>query len=105
MTALGESRQLAAEKEKEVVKAVSNILTKTGTVIENVTTIDTSFKDLFNDRIKFFDKLRSPLKEHESTKIIYVYISNVVAGINRFIAEQQKIHDDIIKALEPPPSE
>ncbi|KAH6585018.1 hypothetical protein BASA61_007090 [Batrachochytrium salamandrivorans] len=103
MTALRESRQLIDKKGREVTGAVSNILTKTGTVIENVNTIHTSFKDLFNSRIKLFTLLGSPLKDFESTKILYGYISNVVTSIDKFLTDQQKIHDDIIKALGPPP--
>ncbi|KAH9274943.1 hypothetical protein BASA83_002655 [Batrachochytrium salamandrivorans] len=89
--------------EGEVVKAVSNILTKTGTVIENVNTINTSFKDLFDSRMKLFTLLGSPLKDSEAGKILYGHISNVVTSLGKFVADQQKIHDDIIKALGPPP--
>ncbi|KAH6599333.1 hypothetical protein BASA61_002589 [Batrachochytrium salamandrivorans] len=66
-----ESTKLSSEKEGEVVKAVSNILTKTGTVIESVNTIHTSFKDAFHSRAKPFILLGSPLKGFESTKILY----------------------------------
>ncbi|KAH6589386.1 hypothetical protein BASA50_010081 [Batrachochytrium salamandrivorans] len=104
LTALRESRQLIDKKEREVTGAVSNILTKTGTVIENVNTIDTSFKDIFNSRIKLFTLLGSPLKDFESTKILYGYICYVVTSLGKFLTDQQKIHDNIIKALEPPPS-
>ncbi|KAH6576735.1 hypothetical protein BASA60_004369 [Batrachochytrium salamandrivorans] len=102
MTALRESRQLIDKKGREVTGAVSNILTKTGTVIENVNTIHKAFKDIFNSRIKLFTLLGSPLKDFEATKILYGYISNVVTSIGKFLTDQQKIHDNIIKALEPP---
>ncbi|KAH6590740.1 hypothetical protein BASA61_005161 [Batrachochytrium salamandrivorans] len=104
MTAFGDSAHLTEEKEREVAKAVSNILTKTGTVIENVTTIHTSFVDIFASYMWLFDKLRSPLKEFESTKILYKNLSNAMTSLGKFLTEQQKIHDNIIKALEPPPS-
>ncbi|KAH9273508.1 hypothetical protein BASA83_004174 [Batrachochytrium salamandrivorans] len=104
LTALRESRQLIDKKEREVTGAVSNILTKTGTVIENVNTIDTSFKDIFNSRIKLFTLLESPLKDFESAKILYGYMSAMITSLGKFLTEQQKIHDNIIKALEPPPS-
>ncbi|KAH6589385.1 hypothetical protein BASA50_010080 [Batrachochytrium salamandrivorans] len=103
MTTLRELAKIADKKEREVTGAVSNILTKTGTVIENVNTIHTSFKDIFAGRIKLFTLLESPLKDFESTKVLYGYISNVVTSIDKFLTDQQKIHDDIIKALEPPP--
>ncbi|KAH6563241.1 hypothetical protein BASA60_003300 [Batrachochytrium salamandrivorans] len=103
ITALEESAYVSSEKEGEVVKAVSNILTKTGTVIENVNTINTSFKDLFDSRMKLFTLLGSPLKDSEAGKILYGHISNVVTSLGKFVADQQKIHDDIIKALGPPP--
>ncbi|KAH6570418.1 hypothetical protein BASA62_004370, partial [Batrachochytrium salamandrivorans] len=82
LNTLTESDRFAAEKGKEVVKAVSNILTKTGTVIKNVTTIHKSFEKLFNSHIKLFDKLRSPLKDFDSTKLLYAYISNVVTSLD-----------------------
>ncbi|KAH6592349.1 hypothetical protein BASA50_008133 [Batrachochytrium salamandrivorans] len=103
ITALEESAYVSSEKEGEVVKAVSNILTKTGTVTENVNTINTSFKDLFDSRIALFTLLGSPLKDSEAGKILYGHISNVVTSLGKFVADQQKIHDDIIKALGPPP--
>ncbi|KAH9273521.1 hypothetical protein BASA83_004189 [Batrachochytrium salamandrivorans] len=104
LTALRESAKLADKKEREVTGAVSNILTKTGTVIENVNTIDTSFKDTFNNRIALFTLLGSPLKDFESTKVLYGQIADVVTSLGKFLTDQQKIHDDIIKALGPPPS-
>ncbi|KAH6585030.1 hypothetical protein BASA61_007102 [Batrachochytrium salamandrivorans] len=104
LTALRESAKLADKKEREVTGAVSNILTKTGTVIENVNTIHTSFKDTFNNRIALFTLLGSPLKDFEAGKILYENISNVVTSLDKFLTEQQKIYDNIIKALEPPPS-
>ncbi|KAH6592910.1 hypothetical protein BASA50_007748 [Batrachochytrium salamandrivorans] len=104
LTALRESAKLTDKKERQVTGAVSNILTKTGTVIENVNTIHTSFGDLFNSRIKLFTLLGSPLKEFEATKVLYDNISNAMTSLGKFLADQQTIHDDIIKALEPPPS-
>ncbi|KAH6565630.1 hypothetical protein BASA50_010249 [Batrachochytrium salamandrivorans] len=105
ITALRESTKLSSEKEGEVVKAVSNILTKTGTVIESVNTIHTSFKDAFHSRAKPFILLGSPLKGFESTKILYENIFNAMKSLGKFLTDQRKIHKEIIKALEPPPSE
>ncbi|KAH6565330.1 hypothetical protein BASA50_004215 [Batrachochytrium salamandrivorans] len=103
IAARAESAKLADKKEREVTGAVLNILAKTGTVIENVNTIHTSFGDLFNNRIALFTLLGSPLKDFEATKVLYGYISNAVTSLTKFLADQQNIHDGIIKALEPPP--
>ncbi|KAH9271606.1 hypothetical protein BASA83_006216 [Batrachochytrium salamandrivorans] len=62
VAARAESARLADKKEREVTGAVLNILAKTGTVIENVNTINTSFKEIFSNRIALFTLLGSPLK-------------------------------------------
>ncbi|KAH6576736.1 hypothetical protein BASA60_004370 [Batrachochytrium salamandrivorans] len=103
VAARAESARLADKKEREVTGAVLNILAKTGTVIENVNTINTSFKEIFINRIALFTLLGSPLKDFESAKVLYGQISNVVTSLHKFAADQQSIHDGIIKALEPPP--
>ncbi|KAH6586979.1 hypothetical protein BASA50_000028 [Batrachochytrium salamandrivorans] len=103
VAARAESARLADKKEREVTGAVLNILAKTGTVIENVNTINTSFKEIFSNRIALFTLLGSPLLKFESVKVLYGQISNVVTSLHKFVADQQTIHDGIIKALEPPP--
>ncbi|KAH6580249.1 hypothetical protein BASA61_002058 [Batrachochytrium salamandrivorans] len=103
MAARAESARLTDKKEREVTGAVLNILAKTGTVIQNVNTIHTSFKEIFSNRIALFTLLGYPLLKFESVKVLYGYISNVVRSLQKFAADQQSIHDGIIKALEPPP--
>ncbi|KAH6602997.1 hypothetical protein BASA61_000548 [Batrachochytrium salamandrivorans] len=103
ITALTKSAELTNKKEREVTGSVSNILTKTGTVVENVNTIHKAFEDIFNGRMTLFTLLGSLLKEFESAKILYENISNAMTSLDKFLADQQKIHDDIIKALGPPP--
>ncbi|KAH6580255.1 hypothetical protein BASA50_000029 [Batrachochytrium salamandrivorans] len=103
IAALIKSEELTDKKEREVTGAVLNILAKTGTVIENVNTINTLCVEIFNSRMALFTLLGSPLKDYESTKVLYGQISNVVTSLHKFVADQQSIHDGIIKALEPPP--
>ncbi|KAH6602998.1 hypothetical protein BASA61_000549, partial [Batrachochytrium salamandrivorans] len=101
LTAFGESLKIAEKKEREVTGSVSNILAHVGTVVENVNTIHASFVDIFNGRMTLFTLLGSLLKEFESAKILYENISNAMTSLDKFLADQQKIHDDIIKALGP----
>ncbi|KAH6560574.1 hypothetical protein BASA62_010357 [Batrachochytrium salamandrivorans] len=92
----------AGRKEDKADEDISNIAKRIGTVIQNVGEIGTLFGEAFNIRIKFFDKLRSPLKDSASSKILYDSMSAMITSVDKFITDQQKIHEEIMKELKPP---
>ncbi|KAH6596000.1 hypothetical protein BASA50_005473 [Batrachochytrium salamandrivorans] len=49
------------------------------------------------------DKLRSRLEGSEVVKVLYGYLSKLVASIKKFIIDQQGFYEEIIKALKAPP--
>ncbi|KAH6585134.1 hypothetical protein BASA61_007057 [Batrachochytrium salamandrivorans] len=91
------------KKEDEAAVAISNIVAKVGTDIQNVETIGKLFDDAFDSRIKFIDLLRSPLKDSGVSKALYENMFAMIISVSSFIAEQQRIHDAIMKELKPPP--
>ncbi|KAH6569508.1 hypothetical protein BASA50_004748 [Batrachochytrium salamandrivorans] len=91
------------KKEDEAAVAILNIVAKVGTDIQNVETIGKLFDDAFDSRIKFIDLLRSPLKDSGVSKALYENMFAMIISVSSFIAEQQRIHDAIMKELKPPP--
>ncbi|KAH6567259.1 hypothetical protein BASA50_000917 [Batrachochytrium salamandrivorans] len=91
------------ENENKAVIAISNIVKHINTPIQNVETMNTLFELALNIRMQLVNKLRSRLEGSESAKVLYGYLSNLVASIMKFIIDQQGLYVEIIKALEAPP--
>ncbi|KAH6564960.1 hypothetical protein BASA60_010092 [Batrachochytrium salamandrivorans] len=95
----------ATAKEKEAAEATSNILKDTGTVIQNVEKIHVSFGLVFNNRISSFDLLKSLLGNSEAVETLLTYFFNMRTSLDKFLANQQRIHDEIMEKLRALPSE
>ncbi|KAH9248276.1 hypothetical protein BASA83_001961 [Batrachochytrium salamandrivorans] len=92
------------ENENKAVIAISNIVNRINTPIQNVETMHALFNVALNIRMQLVNKLRSRLEGYEIVKVLYGYLSNLAASIKKFILDQQELYDEIIKALKPPPS-
>ncbi|KAH6584205.1 hypothetical protein BASA60_001063, partial [Batrachochytrium salamandrivorans] len=86
----------AARKENEVSRILLNIIEYTGNHLLNAKMIGRLFEEAFAARRKFFDMLRSPLKDAASSKTLYDNISAMIASLDRFLAEQQRIHGGLL---------
>ncbi|KAH6585671.1 hypothetical protein BASA50_001005 [Batrachochytrium salamandrivorans] len=95
----------ATKKEKEADGFIMNILEDTGTVIQNVEAAIKSFVEAVNSLVKLFDLLKTIMSKSESGKTSYDDISTTIESIGEFITDQQKLHDEIITALEDESSE
>ncbi|KAH9273461.1 hypothetical protein BASA83_004127 [Batrachochytrium salamandrivorans] len=96
----------SARKEAEVSRILLTIIERTDNdVFEDAGKIGELFKEAFDNRIEFFNKLRSPLKDSASSKVLYDNISAMITSLGNFLADQKKTHDAIMKELKPPPFE
>ncbi|KAH6575760.1 hypothetical protein BASA62_001767 [Batrachochytrium salamandrivorans] len=89
--------------ERDAVIAISNIVNHIKTPIQNVETMNALFNVALNIRMQLVDKLRSRLEGSEVVKVLYGYLSKLVASIKKFITDQQGFYEEIIKALKAPP--
>ncbi|KAH6594998.1 hypothetical protein BASA61_003937 [Batrachochytrium salamandrivorans] len=96
----------SARKEAEVSRILLTIIERTDNdVFEDAGKIGELFKEAFDNRIEFFNMLRSPLKDSASSKVLYDNISAMITSLGNFLADQKKTHDAIMKELKPPPFE
>ncbi|KAH6592645.1 hypothetical protein BASA50_007933 [Batrachochytrium salamandrivorans] len=56
--------------------------------------------EAINNLVKIFDVIKTLMSKSESGKTIYDEISTTIESLDEFIAEQQRLHDEIITALE-----
>ncbi|KAH6586003.1 hypothetical protein BASA50_000946 [Batrachochytrium salamandrivorans] len=89
--------------ERDAVIAISNIVKHINTPIQNVETMHALFELALNVRMQSVDRLRSKLEGYEVVKVLYGYLSKLVASIEKFILDQQELYKEIIKALKAPP--
>ncbi|KAH6572721.1 hypothetical protein BASA62_003260 [Batrachochytrium salamandrivorans] len=90
----------ADEKEKESNDLIVDILKDTGIVIQNVEEAIQLLVEAINNLVKIFDVIKTLMSKSESGKTIYDEISTTIESLDEFIAEQQRLHDEIITALE-----
>ncbi|KAH6593392.1 hypothetical protein BASA50_007344 [Batrachochytrium salamandrivorans] len=93
----------ATENENKAAISISNIVNHINTTIQNVETMNALFNVAVNIRMQSVDRLRSKLEGYEIVKVLYGYLSKLVASIKKFILDQQDLYVEIIKALEAPP--
>ncbi|KAH6567824.1 hypothetical protein BASA50_001621 [Batrachochytrium salamandrivorans] len=87
------------KKKKEAADFILNILKDNGTVVQNVEAAIQLLVGAINDLIKFFDTLKTLLENSESGKTLYDYTSTMMKILAEFIAEQGRLHAEIITAL------
>ncbi|KAH6565895.1 hypothetical protein BASA60_009754 [Batrachochytrium salamandrivorans] len=89
--------------ERDAAITISNIVNHIKTPIQNVETMNALFNVALNIRMQLVDRLRSRLEGYAIAKILYGYLSKLVASIMKFITDQQGLYEKIIKALKAPP--
>ncbi|KAH6575813.1 hypothetical protein BASA60_004810 [Batrachochytrium salamandrivorans] len=89
--------------ERDAAITISNIVNHIKTPIQNVETMNALFNVALNIRMQLVDRLRSRLEGYVIAKILYGYLSKLVASIMKFITDQQGFYEEIIKALKTPP--
>ncbi|KAH9271885.1 hypothetical protein BASA83_005987 [Batrachochytrium salamandrivorans] len=90
----------ADEKEKESNDLIVDILKDTGVVIQNVEEAVQLLVEALDKLVKLFDVIKTIMSKSESGRTIYDEISTMIESLDEFIAEQQRLHDEIITALE-----
>ncbi|KAH6597056.1 hypothetical protein BASA61_003280 [Batrachochytrium salamandrivorans] len=89
----------ANEKEKRSDGFIVNILKDSGTVAQNVEAAIKLLVEAVDNFVKLFDVLKTLMGKSESGKTFYDDISSMMESLTKFSAEQQNLHDKIIKAL------
>ncbi|KAH9276374.1 hypothetical protein BASA83_001065 [Batrachochytrium salamandrivorans] len=87
------------KKEIESDGFIVNILKDTGTVIENVEEAIKLLVGVIDTFVKLFDMIKTLMSKSESGKISHDGISNMMKILAEFIAEQGRLHAEIITAL------
>ncbi|KAH6598540.1 hypothetical protein BASA50_003579 [Batrachochytrium salamandrivorans] len=87
------------KKEIESDGFIVNILKDTGTVIENVEAAIKLLVDVIDTFVKLFDMIKTLMSKSESGKISHDGISNMMKILAEFIAEQERLHAEIMEKL------
>ncbi|KAH9250570.1 hypothetical protein BASA83_008705 [Batrachochytrium salamandrivorans] len=93
----------ADKKEAESDGFIVNILKDTGVVLQNVEAAIKAVVEALDILIKFFDAIKTLMSKSEKGKTIHDDISNMMKILTEFIAEQQRLYNEIIAALKAVP--
>ncbi|KAH6578925.1 hypothetical protein BASA60_003462 [Batrachochytrium salamandrivorans] len=93
------------DKVIEALDAVSNIEKNIGTHIENMEKISEAFRGSFNNRVLLLENIRSVLENRPAGQTLYEYLSKARVSLDKFIADQKSLYDEIINELKAAPSQ
>ncbi|KAH6561690.1 hypothetical protein BASA60_011404 [Batrachochytrium salamandrivorans] len=85
--------------------ATLNIVNNVGLVAENLQTINKSFDIAFSNRMALFWLLRALLNVSKASETLEGYLANIIKSVERFYANQNKLHAEIMEKLETAPSQ
>ncbi|KAH6573941.1 hypothetical protein BASA62_002692 [Batrachochytrium salamandrivorans] len=89
---------------QEAMDALSKILGRAGSVINNVEMASRSFGGLFYSYREFFRALGYQLGRFEAGKISSEYFTNIGTSIDMFMEKQLGLHNELLKTLKVAPS-
>ncbi|KAH6568318.1 hypothetical protein BASA62_005531 [Batrachochytrium salamandrivorans] len=84
---------------KAAMEAISNIEENIGDVIQNVETMNESFKRVFNSYAELFWALRAPMDHFPDGEKLFWYLADVRTNIDRFSEKQQYRFDIMMEYL------
>ncbi|KAH6578926.1 hypothetical protein BASA60_003463 [Batrachochytrium salamandrivorans] len=93
------------DKVIEALDAVSNIERNIGTHTENMEKISEAFRESFNNRVLLLENIRSVLANRPAGQTLYEYLSKARVSLDKFIADQKSLYDEIINELKATPSQ
>ncbi|KAH9264789.1 hypothetical protein BASA83_011689 [Batrachochytrium salamandrivorans] len=93
------------DKVIEADTAVSNVERSTGTHTENMEKISEALRESFNNRVLLLENLKSILENRPAGQTLYGYLSKARLSLDKFVADQKSLYDEIINELKAAPSQ
>ncbi|KAH6591338.1 hypothetical protein BASA50_008782 [Batrachochytrium salamandrivorans] len=93
------------DKVIEADTAVSNVERSIGTHTENMEKISEALRESFNNRVLLLENLKSVLENHPAGQTLYGYLSKARLSLDKFVADQKSLYDEIINELKAAPSQ